>query len=625
MAHERGVLSGSYLQNLGPAFEGLPDGVLISDAQGRIVHANGSAEAMFGYSSEELIGRPVDLLVPGRQRDAHAYFRAEYYRHPRVRLHSSDLELACRRKDGSEFPADIALWPVRTDEGFFIISAVRDTTERKLAAQRLRESETRYRTLVEQIPAITHISGLEESSPTVYISPQVEAITGYTPEEWQADPDLWVRLLHRDDRDRVLEENRGFLAGAGEFEFQSTYRVVARDGRVVWIHERASIVHDDDGRPLHVHGVMLDITARREVEEELRRSEERYRSLVEVSPDAILVHVGGQIRFVNDAAVRLFGAGDGSELIGRRVLDLVEPGYRGHVRERVEREYAGASSEVMEQTALRLDGSPIRVEVAAAPMLFEGERAAQVVIRDVSDRERALGELTRSLEELRAVDEQRRRLLADLVTAQEEERRRVAGEIHDDSVQTMVAVSMRLEMFGARHPELLEEDRFGALAESVQDAIARLRRLMLDLRPPLLDTEGLVAALRNVTQRGERVEGEPECHLEAELTQEPPHEVRILLFRIAQEALANIRKHARASRVDILVKEQDQGVLMRITDDGLGFDASGGAGSPAGHLGLTSMRERAEVAGGRVTVASTPGRGTTVEAWVPDPDVGNGG
>jgi signal transduction histidine kinase len=223
-------------------------------------------------------------------------------------------------------------------------------------------------------------------------------------------------------------------------------------------------------------------------------------------------------------------------------------------------------------------------------------------------------ELTKSLRKVQSVDEQRRRLLARLVHAEEDERKRIAGDIHDDPIQKIVATSMRLQLL--RHqlsdPEQLEV--LDKLLSTVRSSIESLRHLIFELRPHALDGDGLGPALQDYL---ESIEADFEFKLEQRIEMEPPAELRVLMYRVAQEAITNIRKHARAQRVHVLLTEQDGGFLVRITDDGVGFTAPDTMQSARGHLGVSAMRERVEMAGGWCRLRSLPGDGTTVEFWVP--------
>lgn len=249
----------------------------------------------------------------------------------------------------------------------------------------------------------------------------------------------------------------------------------------------------------------------------------------------------------------------------------------------------------------------------------ELERSEQALQEHVDQLEARVQERTRdlneSLESLRRLDAERRQLLSRLLNAQEEERRLIANDLHDDSVQVMVAVGMELGVLG-RHagPELA--DRVRELEGVVGASISRLRRLMFELSPPTLNRAGLTAALRELLEDLHERAG-IEFVLHGELAEEPPMEVRTVLYRIAREALTNVRKHAQAHRIDVHVLRSQNGALVRVRDDGAGFPPEQGTESPNGHLGLTSMRERAEMAGGWWRVDTAPGRGTLVEFWLP--------
>ena len=235
------------------------------------------------------------------------------------------------------------------------------------------------------------------------------------------------------------------------------------------------------------------------------------------------------------------------------------------------------------------------------------------VMLDVTDERRLREQMRRSRRALRRSMEDRRRLLMRLESAQVEARRRIADDLHDDSVQVMTAAQLRAQALS----ELIEDPdlRAGAaeLRDALADAVERLRHLLFELRPPLVDREGLAAALRAY---GAGRPG-PAVEVEDRLEEEPPPEVGALVFRIAQEAITNARKHSGASRVGVEVASADRGVRLRVVDDGEGFDLSVVDEPDPGHIGLSGMIERAELAGGRLRIDSRRGAGTAIEAWVP--------
>jgi signal transduction histidine kinase len=226
--------------------------------------------------------------------------------------------------------------------------------------------------------------------------------------------------------------------------------------------------------------------------------------------------------------------------------------------------------------------------------------------------EQLVATLKRRQEEAVNAATERSRLLAHIVGAQEEERRRIALDVHDDYLQSLTAVRMQLERLSGG----LEAPDQRAVAEQlVRDVLAtteRMRSLVFDLRPPALDWAGVASALRLYLEETRERFGLA-YELDNRLDEEPAGAVRLNVYRIAQEAITNVRKHAEASRVEVALASRDHGVLVTIRDDGHGVDAAPDARS----FGLASMRERAESAGGWWRIESRPRAGTTVEFWVP--------
>lgn len=245
-------------------------------------------------------------------------------------------------------------------------------------------------------------------------------------------------------------------------------------------------------------------------------------------------------------------------------------------------------------------------------------RAMANVLAEALMRMRANDEVRRSLEQLRQTNESRRQLLARLAEAVEEERRRIAADVHDDSIQLLAAFSIRLQLLAERLDDPGLRQAMSEVIGSLADATTRLRRLIFDLRPDALDV-GLAQAIAFYFEQT-RTGADPEMQLDSRLGREPPPEFRLTIYRACQEALSNVRRHARASRVRVELRERDGGLVVTVADDGVGFDTSPAAPSKPGHLGLVAMRERAELASGRFEVESRPGAGTTVAMWFPMPD-----
>jgi signal transduction histidine kinase len=240
---------------------------------------------------------------------------------------------------------------------------------------------------------------------------------------------------------------------------------------------------------------------------------------------------------------------------------------------------------------------------------------------------RGLGELTVVAEALNAAadDIERRqaehsRLLAELVAAEEETRRRIAADIHDDTAQAVAAAGLRMDALVAELRDPAAREVGLNVRQALGEANRRLRRLLFELRPPALDEAGLAAALELFLTDAFSHNGF-DWRVDNQLTTEPSPEVRAILYRVALEALTNVRKHANASLVEVSLERRGMGVAVRVRDDGDGFELPAPhAEAGPGHIGLLSMRERAEAAGGLFDLVSAPGAGTMVDFWMPEPN-----
>lgn len=257
-------------------FEASIDAVLLETVEGRILECNAAACEMYGYTRAELLELTVADLVPPQVVAMLPEVISRELREGGVML-----EAWGKRKDGTIFPTEVSTRLVTLGDEQLVVACVRDITAHRRAEDRLREAEARYRTLVEQIPAVVYVDATDESSSALYMSPQCERMLGYTPEEWLADPDMWVKLLHPEDRERALAENARTNKTGEPFALE--YRLIARDGRVVWVRDVAVLVRDETGQPQFWHGVMLDITERKRAEEQLRAQKQLLENVVAVA------------------------------------------------------------------------------------------------------------------------------------------------------------------------------------------------------------------------------------------------------------------------------------------------------------------------------------------------------
>jgi len=244
------------------------DMIAVLDPMGRFVFASPSYERALGYGPEELVDvSPISLVHPSDVQRA-----SDALRQVVTSQGAAVVELRMRHKRGNWVLVEGTTTSVMGESGQLqsILMSFRDISERRIAEEELREAEARYRLLVEQLPLITYINVPGESGRWVYLSPQLEEILGYKPSDWTSDLRNFVQAIHPDDRERVTAER---AASGTKGRIGLEYRLMAKDGRVVWMRDEAVVVRDLSGKPLYVQGYLLDISAEREAEDERRRLE----------------------------------------------------------------------------------------------------------------------------------------------------------------------------------------------------------------------------------------------------------------------------------------------------------------------------------------------------------------
>jgi len=297
--------------------ETAPDGMLLVRPDGTIALANEQMEKLFGYSSEELIGQGVEMLALEGFRTEQVQRRRDDFGDSCVRPRGSGLELYGRRKDGSEVPVEIRLSPLETQEGVLVCAAIRDITERKRAEEALRESEDHFRRLAETTKAVPWEADAETWQFT-YVGPQAVTVLGYPLDQWY-EKDFWVAQIHPDDREFAIDFCKQSSSRLKHFEFE--YRMVAKDGRIVWIHDIVS-VESVDGAPKTLRGFMIDITERRRGEEALEKQRAFLRQVIDVDPNFIFAKDReGRFTLVNQAMADVYGT-TVEDLLGKTDADF---------------------------------------------------------------------------------------------------------------------------------------------------------------------------------------------------------------------------------------------------------------------------------------------------------------
>jgi PAS domain S-box-containing protein len=473
---------------------------------------------------------------------------------------------------------------------------------RKRGQEALSEAERKFHDIFEHA-----VEGIFRTTPDgrfVTANPALARMLGYdSPDELMQEPGDFARRLYVDPQRR--EEFKA-LMGLHRFVKDFQFQVRRKDQTEIWISENVRTVCDERGEILYYEGTAEDITERRRIQMALRESEERYRELFENAHDAIYVHdLKGNYISVNRAAEKLSGF-TRAEIVGKNFSEFVSPKHLKEIRARLREKLIGEDHTAFELEIIAKDGHRVDVEVNAR-LIFENgiAIAVQGMARDISDRKRA--------------EEALRGLPRRLIDAQEAERRRVARELHDEIGQALTAIKINLHGIQQSTENEPFAPQLNGSLDIIDRALQQVRELALDLRPALLDDLGLVAALRWYLDREARRAGLI-LELKVDLlgTRLAP-EIETACFRIAQEALTNIVRHAKAKHVWVILSLRDADLRLVIRDDGVGFDVGAAQQRFAANasLGLQGMQERALAVSGTISIDSSKGTGAEVRVNLP--------
>ena len=368
-------------------------------------------------------------------------------------------------------------------------------------------------------------------------------------------------------------------------------------------------VATDAGPRRYFAALVVDLTETQTLHGDLNALGRRMRAIFDLAPVAIWITDTDRITFANHACAQLFGSPTREALVGRSIFELLRPESHASMRAAVDRALAGDDPiPVVRERISQPDGSLRHVEMAVAALPDHGRTALQMVITDItrqSDEHRAL-ELSRR---------QLRELSAGMVTAREEERRRIARELHDELGQRLTILKMEL---AARSPRVSGEadgDRTSTMLQMVDETISSVRRIATELRPLMLDDLGLNAAIEWLAQSWAQRMG---ITVRLQLGPEDPpvdQAGAIALYRMVQEALTNVARHARATRVKISIGREGATLVLKIRDNGMGFGE--GAMYTKGSYGLMGIRERAYMLGGTLEVGNVTDGGGRVVVRLP--------
>ncbi len=514
-----------------------------------------------------------------------------------------------------------------------------DVTAKRQAEEQLRDGEERYRALVEHIPAVVYAEGIDRHPDHFYLSPQARHIFGYDQQQWASTPGFWIDRVHPEDRDRVRAANDE--TNLTEERYLTEYRFRIADGSYRWIHDEAGIVHDREGAPAYWQGVFIDITARKEAEEQLREAELKFRTIVEQN-EAIFYT---QEIDPNDPTISYttYIAPGNTDLIGYSIRDIEkDPGLWRRIihpedRERVlaadaDGNTGGGDRFSMEYRMIRKDGSVVWVQDQAALVRLPGKPPYwQGFLLDVTERKLAEQQVARALDtereaarRLRALDEMKNTFLQAVS--------------HD--LRTPLAAILGLAITLERGDVQLEANDTRDLAGRIAENARKLDRLVTNLLDMDRLARGIITPKLAPVDLGElvrRVVAESDLIAPERLTVDVRAAVISLdaakVERIIENLLANTARHTPTNaHVWVSVQPVDGGALLLVEDSGVGVPAeiretifepfqqgpNAPQHSPGVGVGLTLVRRFAELHGGRAWIEEREGGGASFRIFLPD-------
>jgi len=456
--------------------------------------------------------------------------------------------------------------------------------------------EAKYRALVEQIPAVVFMAYLDEGVGEAYVSPQIEAVLGFTQEEWLQDPVRWYSQVHPDDKQRwSLEAAELFLTGK---PLRSPYRILSRDNRVIWLHCEAKMIRREDGHPWFIHGVGFDITDLKRTEEALEEERNVVTAILDtVGALVIVLDSGGRIVRFNRACERSTGQ-TLADVTGQRLWQLFIPDDEADgFRMQFEKMRAGQMQNDYECQWLAHDGTRRLIAWSGTSLPGGDGTPAYVIATGIDITERK--QLEKAILEISA-----------------REQRRIGQDLHDGLGQHLTGIAFMTKV----QEQKLKEQGLPYAADAakivklVNEAINKTRELAKGLSPVVSESHGLMSALQQLSAEVEDVFG-VSCRLQCE---NPVliHDVSVAthLYHISQEAVSNAIKHGKARKIEIGLAASDNRGVLTVRDDGSGCKKTLASSNGMGHH---IMSHRARMIGGTLDIQSSAPRGAVVTCMFP--------
>jgi PAS domain S-box-containing protein len=580
--------------------ESSDDAIIATDVNGTVTDWNKGAERLFGYAASEAIGQSISFLrTADRFEEGQANLR---------KVISGELvrpyDTVCKRKDGGVVDISLRISPLVDAEGRIVGASgiARDITERKLAERELTLLNERLNLAMEAGQSGGWEVNLKNGRSFWF--GQTHALLGSRPEIHSPSRQVFWNRVHPEDRDWMQEALQEAMRNHNEFTAE--FRVVWSDRSVHWLRTKARFFYAPDGQAERMLGISVDITERKLSEEALRTSMERLRLAqwaAHVGTFDLNLRTGVDIWTPETEA--LYGLPPGG--FGGTLADfenLVHPDDRERIIQLTREMMRTGQPREEEWRVVWPDGS---VHWIAA--------RGQVFMDESGEPSRMLG-INLDITERKQAEEALSGMTRKLIEAQEQERVRIARELHDDITQRLALLAIELTQLQNRDNDLPSrvQGRLHELQQMTEDIATRVHSWSSELHSSTLEYLGLEKGMRSwCKQFGER--RNMDIDFKSQDVPKLPQEISLCLFRILQEALQNAARHSGVKRIEVQLTKSAGEIHLIVNDSGKGFDIH--AAKRNRGLGLTSMRERVRLVGGTIVINSVPMAGTTIQVRVP--------
>jgi len=592
-----------------------PTGYLTLSESGEIMEVNLTGSMMLASEPQTLIGKPLSRFVAASHQDV-------FEEHCR-RCFDTDVRQTCKlqmqKLDGARLVARLESLAVRGDSDRLdrLRTILIDITEPLLAAQALREAESKYRLVVDY--AAEGIC-LAQDGRLQFVNPRMIVFTGYPEQELTSRP--FEEFIHPQDRPTLSSRQQQTLT-SGDVSERYTFRIVDTRGRITWV-ENTSIRVPWNGRPATLN-FLTDISERKQAEDALRESEAHKRAILDTSLDLIR-YVDKDLRLIwaNKALTDLVQTSP-EDLVGKFCYQIgperdtpcegcptIQSGRTGRIERGVM--YHSSICGIQGESYWDVYSVPIKNSAQEIEGFIQ-------ISRNVTAEKKTEAQLKRSNRQLMQESHRRKLLSKRLIEVLENERRQIARELHDQMGQALTTLRMG---FKSIHERLNTVDSpVHELVKSVEDMaiqnLVKLKNIAYELRPTILDNLGLVPSVRALVQDIEKTTGLRIHFFSQQVPGRMDPDKSLTLYRIVQEALNNIIRHALATRVFINLVFKDDSILLSVEDNGVGFDPSRilPDASGKGLLGFLIMQERVFQVGGDLRIESQIGKGTHILVEIP--------